>query len=115
VKLVACSALALAFVACQSSDVSRVLGARCTLSSECAQMCLGPSAEWPGGLCTTTCDTDADCSGNAHCIAENGGVCAFACENDGDCAFLDGGYTCMSADPEDTQNQGLKVMVCEGS
>jgi hypothetical protein len=97
--------------ACQSSDVSRDLGARCTSDSDCAEKCVGPDADWPGGFCTTVCDSDSDCGSNAHCITEDDGICAFSCGSDGDCAFLDGNYTCV---PEDPQSGALKVMVCRG-
>ena len=115
VKLLAVSAvgcaLGAALAACQSSDVSRDLGARCMTHSDCAQQCLGPSTNWPGGFCTTACTTDSDCGGSARCIAEDNGVCAFSCGSDADCAFLDGGYVCVPLDP---QTGGLKVMVCVG-
>jgi hypothetical protein len=101
----------LALGACQSSDVSRDLGARCTADTDCAQKCLGPDADWPGGFCTTVCDVDTDCGDNARCLAEDSGVCAFSCGSDGDCAFLDGNYVCV---PEDPETGGLKVMVCRG-
>ena len=104
--------LILALAACQSSDVSRTLGARCDLNSDCAQICLMPSTDWPGGFCTTTCDSDASCDGNAHCVDDTltTGMCAFACTTDADCAFL-GQYTCQA---RDRHNGGNKVMVCRG-
>jgi hypothetical protein len=111
VKLAVLFALACVVAACQSSDVSRALGARCTQHSDCAQQCLGPSVDWPGGFCTTACNGDSECGGSARCIAENGGVCALSCGSDGDCAFLDGGYVCVPVDPA---TGGLKVMVCRG-
>ena len=111
-KLVACIALTWALVACQSSDVSRALGARCTQNTDCAQKCLGPSVDWPGGFCTTACDNDSDCGNGAHCIATDGGICAFACAGaNSDCSFLDGNYVCVPVDP---QSGALKVSVCLG-
>jgi hypothetical protein len=95
--------------ACQSSSVSRSLGAECTVNSDCAQKCLPPDGNWPAGFCTTVCQTDADCASNAHCISEAGGVCAFACGGDPDCAFLGTGYKCQSVD-----GPSGKVMVCHG-
>ncbi len=101
----------LALVACQSSAVSRKLGARCDVNSDCAQTCLA-SGDWPGGFCTTSCDSDANCESDAACIDENGGVCAFGCSTDANCAFLGAGYTCHLVDAH--PNGGTQVMVCRG-
>jgi hypothetical protein len=104
-------ALVLALAACQSSDVSRSIGARCDLSAECDQKCLGPDGNWPGGFCTLICDTNEVCGGGAVCIQEQGGgVCAFSCAGDSDCAFL-GAYACKAIDGH---TGGLKVMACRG-
>ena len=96
-------------VGCQSSDVSRRLGASCTKNSDCDSRCMPPSNDWPGGFCTIACDSDAACGDNAHCINESGGVCAFACATNGDCTFLGTGYTCQMVD-----GIGGKVSVCHG-
>ena len=102
-----------ALAACQSSDVSRQLGARCDLTSECDERCLAPSPEWPGGFCTTSCDSDDDCAYEAACIDEGGaGVCAFTCTLDPGCTFLGTGYGCKERDVHGMQ---AKVMVCRGS
>ncbi len=103
--------LAIALAACQSLDVSRDIGARCDLASDCNQRCLTPSADWPGGFCTITCDTKANCPSNSTCIDEQGGVCVFSCVADGDCTFLGAGYTCKSVD---SHGAGTKVMACVG-
>jgi hypothetical protein len=102
--------LLLALTACQSFDVSRTLGARCDLSSECAQKCLGPDTDWPGGFCTIACDSSAGCPEKSACVEEAGGICAFTCRDDTSCAFL-GAYTCMMLD---SHGGGAKVMVCRG-
>ena len=106
--------IALALLAgCQSSDVSRELGARCDKSSECEERCLAPSADWPGGFCTISCDTDADCPSDSACVNEDSGaICAFVCATDGSCGFLGMGYTCKERD-EHATGAG-KVMVCRG-
>jgi hypothetical protein len=101
----------LALVACQTHDVSRDLGARCDLNSECNGICL-MAPVWPGGFCTTVCDSDANCPSNAACIDEQGGVCAFRCGIDADCVFLGAGYTCQLRDRHG--NTGQTVMVCHG-
>ena len=101
----------IALAACQGSDVSRSLGARCDLSSECDEKCLTPGTDWPGGFCTTICDTDAGCPSDALCIEEQGGVCAFSCSSDANCAFLGAGYICTAFD---RHGGGNRVMVCRG-
>jgi hypothetical protein len=101
----------LALAACQSSDVSRSIGARCDLNSECDEKCLGPAGDWPGGFCTISCDSDDDCGDGAACLAEQGGVCAFRCGSDPDCTFL-GAYTCKDVDA--IAGSGAKVKACHG-
>ena len=105
------AALLLAVAACQSSDVSRAVGARCDTNTECDEKCLAPSGEWPGGFCTVLCDTNADCPEGTLCIEQDGGVCAFSCAGDVNCAFLGDGYTCKE---RDSHGGGTKVMVCRG-
>ena len=102
-------ACVLALAACQSSDVSRALGARCTSNADCDQKCMVPSGDWPGGFCTLVCQHDSDCPDGAHCIDEAGGVCAFACTGDAECTFLGTGYHC-----QDAGAQGSQVKVCRG-
>lgn len=102
-------ALVLSLVACQSEDVSRRLGARCDVTSDCEQKCLVPGSDWPGGFCTVACTTDGDCGTGASCIDEDGGVCAFACSSDPACTFLGSAYACAQVDAH-----GAKVMVCRG-
>lgn len=106
---------ALAFVlvigGCQSSDVSRSLGARCDVNADCAQTCLGPSGDWPGGFCTVACDMDSNCEAGALCIDESNGVCAFQCVSNAECLFLGDGYTCKQVND---RQQGAQVMVCRG-
>ena len=97
--------------ACQSSDVSRSVGAECDTSAECDVKCLGPDTSWPDGFCTVLCDDDTGCPENTRCIEEDGGICAFQCAGDLDCAFL-GTYLC---EQEDSHGGGAKVMVCRGN
>ena len=96
--------------ACQSSDVSRSVGARCDTNAECDTECLS-SGDWPGGFCTVLCDNDMSCPENTRCIEENGGVCAFSCSVDANCSFLGTGYTCKAID---SHGGGVKVMICRG-
>jgi hypothetical protein len=99
-------AIAMLVAGCESSDVSRDVGARCTANGQCNDECL---EEFPGGFCTTLCDSDDDCVNQTHCIAIDNGVCVFGCGSDPDCTFLGGGYTCQSTD---SKGAGTKDMVC---
>lgn len=105
--------LLLALVAgCGGSDVSRELGARCDDSSECDDKCLLPEDDWPGGLCTLSCDATDDCPTETVCIEEEGGVCLYLCDAVEDCRFLGQGWTCQTQ-PSRPSNEG--VMVCVGA
>jgi hypothetical protein len=112
--LIALTALALtALAACQDSDVSRAVGARCERSSDCDDRCLGPSGDWPGGFCTLDCDSDSDCPPDARCVREDdSGICAYACFTDPGCVFLGNGYTCKERDS--VRDAAIKVTVCRG-
>lgn len=93
------TALALAASACDRAEVSRELGARCDHSDECDDRCLAP-ADYPGGFCTVSCDSDADCPGDARCADDEGGVCLFTCRPDvaGACDFLGAEWECTARD-----------------
>ena len=100
--------------ACQHSDVSRQIGARCDVSDDCDQRCLPPSADYPGGFCTVACNARTDCLGQmagTTCADVESGVCLFECAADPDCGFLGAGWRCVAAD---LRGGGIKVMVCRG-
>ena len=103
-------ALVIALLGCQSSDVSRSLGARCDSNADCDQKCLA-SGNFPGGFCTIACDNDNGCPVDALCSTESGGVCLFKCALDRDCEFLGAGYTCQMVD---ANVGGGKVLACRG-
>jgi len=98
--------------ACQHNDVSREVGARCDVSAECDERCLAPGADYPGGFCTTTCNSRGECPDDTTCADREGGVCLFECSSDLNCGFLGTGWRCTSAD---LRGGGIKVMVCRGS
>ena len=101
-----------ALIACQHSDVSREVGARCDSSNECDERCLGPGTDYPSGFCTVACSTRDECPSDTTCADREGGVCLFECTNDNSCAFLGTGWRCASVD---LRGGGIKVMVCRGS
>jgi hypothetical protein len=96
---------------CQSSDVSREIGARCDTADECAERCLAPSADHPGGFCTIACNNRDECPSGTTCTEGDGGVCLFECSGNIGCGFLGTGWRCTEAD---LRGGGIKVMVCRG-
>ncbi len=94
-----------------SSDVSRLVGARCESSSECDARCLPPSADYPDGFCTLVCNTSSECPDDAACVDDEGGACLFECTDDASCAFLGAAWQCKDRDRRDG---GGKVRVCRG-
>ena len=103
--------LVAALAACNTSDVSRAIGAICDSNDECDQRCLLPSPEFPQGFCTISCDDHNDCSGGALCVDIDGGVCLFACEADVNCEFLGDDWMCRAIDAR----VGAQVNVCHGN
>ena len=98
--------------ACQQSDVSRSVGARCDVANDCDQRCLAPSLRYPGGFCTTACENHGDCPDRTTCaVTPEGSVCLFTCMTDPDCLFLGEGWRCR---PFDLQGGGKVVNVCAG-
>jgi hypothetical protein len=97
--------------ACQHSDVSRQVGARCDVTADCDQRCLTPGASYPGGFCTVACTTRADCPDATTCADLESGVCLFQCTTDPDCTFLGVGWRCTAVD---LRGGGIKVMACRG-
>src|SRR5690349_20484536 len=79
--------------------VSRTLGARCDLAAECDERCLS-GTEYPGGLCSITCDSSNACPDGALCVDDGAqsGVCLYQCGVDPDCAFLGAGWRCQQRD-----------------
>ncbi len=90
--------LIVALAACQSSDVSRSLGAECTTSKDCDSECV-TGTDWPDGMCTSPCMTDKDCTDGSVCAPDLGSVCAFICTIDADCEFMGAGWGCRTLAP----------------
>jgi hypothetical protein len=97
---------------CQTSDVSRSVGARCDVMDECDQRCLTPSTAYPGGFCTLTCADRSGCPDGTTCVTREGGVCLFTCSAESDCEFLGENWHCVSLD---LQGGGIQVKACAGT
>lgn len=96
--------------ACDSSDVSRAFGARCDDRSECDERCL-TGANFPGGLCSLSCERTAECSADTACVDREGGVCLARCKVAEDCSFLGTGWDCMETAPRQSGETIVKVCV----
>lgn len=100
----------MALTACGAGEpVSRTVGARCDLASQCDERCL-IGGDFPGGFCSITCDSSAACPDGTACADDQGGVCLFTCSSDANCTFLGAGWTCKSIGGHP---QG-QVMACRG-
>ena len=83
-----------ALVACGDGGIGNtgdVVGGPCTADS-CAggSTCLLDTM-LPGGTCTMSCTTQADCPDGTVCVQESGGTCLLACSTASDCRD---GYGC---------------------
>ena len=114
----AAAAVLLCLPGCDSdSMVSRDLGARCERHADCDERCLLDldTDRYPDGFCSTSCDSDRDCTSGAVCAALEGGVCLFVCDNPGSCAFLGAGWDCVAQSGHATRaEQSSEVRVCLG-
>lgn len=103
--------LAFALAACaghSGGSVDQVIGAGCARDGDCANRCYtGP--DFPGGFCSQSCTTDADCPADSVCVGQTGGVCLFTCPPM-DCGRLGGGWHCSDQDLVG----GGKANVCNG-
>ncbi len=101
-------ALSVGAVACGGDSVGPTgvtVGGPCAAATDCDQTCL---SAWPDGTCVVSCDTDADCPDNTHCIDMNGGICLLACQSNADCRP---GYEC---DGERNKGHGGDSLICKG-
>ena len=100
------------FVACSSSPTDSLIGAPCAVDGDCAHRCFTDNGDhFPGGFCSESCASDADCPNGTACIGVAGGVCMFVCPPF-DCTFMGPGWTC---DARDRNNGAGQVNVCIGN
>lgn len=107
-------ALVVAVAACSghgNGTIDRTLGIACTSNDMCDHTCFTDPRDFPGGICSNGCASDADCPADAVCAGVSGGVCLYECPPF-DCGRLGGGWGCHSVD---AQGGGGKVNVCIGN
>jgi len=75
------------------------LGRLCSATEPCGGGLACTRASVIGGsVCTSPCDTDAECPENGFCLVfdgDEGHICARRCETDGDCADIGAGVRCL--------------------
>lgn len=103
-----------ALLACGGDEeTSTLLGADCNDSADCDERCLGPSNDYPDGLCSLDCSVNLDCPDGSDCIDKEGGVCLYLCEIDEDCKFLGPDWICRDENLREDQN--VQSAVCLGN
>lgn len=86
-------------------------GEPCHDDRECEAMC-ATGGDFPGGMCTSGCDSDGDCPDHWVCVGKKGGVCAYTCGSKATCQDIFGSsWTCRDVD---RQSAGGKISVCLG-
>lgn len=105
-------ALVLVISACgrDDGDIDTLIGERCTADRECEDRCFRDTSDYPGGFCSSACDSDNDCTTDAFCMDRDDGVCLFACP-EFDCGRLGAGWSCRERD----RIGGGKLTVCIGN
>lgn len=107
IRLAALAVIAVIALGCQSSDVTRAIGARCSSDHECDERCL-TGDDFPDGFCSVSCDNDGDCPSDTRCVKDQGqGSCLFRCDDDDDCSYLGQKWECEGA-------QNASGRVCRG-
>jgi hypothetical protein len=91
-----------------AGPTSTSVGAACTMDSDCTNRCLADDSRFPGGACTISCETDANCPSGSVCISHMSGVCVTACRTSADCAGFGRGFACAG----DSAASGGEVLVC---
>jgi len=83
-----------------------VVGGACT-TGQCADGSYCElSGSFPGGVCTVTCNSHADCPSGTRCISNQSGICLLECLETSDCRS---GYRC---DIESDEEGGGESRVC---
>ena len=92
-----------------SGSIDEVIGAACASDRDCANRCYTDPQDFPGGFCSRSCTSDADCPSDTVCATKAGGVCLFTCPPM-DCTTLGAHWHCSDQDVVG----GGKAAVCNG-
>jgi len=103
--LIATVALCLTAFACAPE-----VAAGCSSDSDCAVRCERDERNFPGGLCTMTCNKNEDCPMGTLCIDKEDGLCMLECSSMEQCEDFGARYICK--DKEDVH--GSRQLVCYG-
>lgn len=105
------AALSLAFAAGCSGvgPGGRTIGAACSTDRDCTNRCVTGDRHYPGGICSLSCTSDAQCPAGSACIDDSGGICMATCQNNSDCSAFGRGFLC---DRENRVGASGEVSVC---
>jgi len=103
-----CVALAAACGGHHEGGIDKTIGAACGSDRDCDDRCY-TGGDFPGGYCSVSCESDADCPVDTFCMSESDGVCLFACPGF-ECARLGPGWECR----ERSRRGGGTTTVCSG-
>ena len=108
----ALATLVLAAAAC--GDEKAATGDACAATSDCADNRCIQGGSFPDGVCTPSCDENADCPTGFSCISRSSGMCLLDCTGDAQCEGERGaGWQCRA---ESLQGDGGgNVDVCIGA
>ncbi len=110
-KWIGLAAAGVLLVACgAASDEGYRSG--CTASAQCSTGLCQTGGDFPGGLCTASCRSNAGCPTGWSCISNSGGVCMLTCAVAADCARLGASYACNEESLEGSS--GGRARVCKG-
>ncbi len=98
--------------ACSRSpgEIDSYIGDTCVRDSDCDSRCYQDNQDFPGGFCSISCRSDADCPSDTACIDKAGGVCLFLCTEVDCAAALGPGWHCSDKE----RVTGGKDNVCIG-
>jgi hypothetical protein len=99
----------------QAGSDSKFVGGPCAENVECEFTLCQSTRDTPGGTCTSSCSSDADCSSGSACVATDfGWYCLVSCTSDADCRT---DYSCQRftrAPPPSEGQQPSFTNVCSG-
>jgi hypothetical protein len=72
-----------------------IVGASCKTDADCPSSWCVHDRNYPGGMCSVHCQSDADCLMGTVCVQDAGGMCALPCTTTEACMNVaNGNYVC---------------------